>query len=168
MAISGATADTYVLTAADKGFSVTVVVTAANAWGAETAQAAPTGPVAAAPPVNTGVPVIQSPSPVIQQGVTLTVGGATWNSHLRHDLPPLVGALQRRRVPADQRRHRHPVHAARRGRRLHARGRQHRHNIDGSVSARSAETVGGDADRRPALEDAADDLQQHRVASATR
>ena len=31
--IAGATAAAYVLTAADKGFAVTVVVTAANAWG---------------------------------------------------------------------------------------------------------------------------------------
>ena len=78
--IAGATGDTYVLTAADKGFSMSVVVTAANAWRSASAQAAPTAPVAAAPPVNTSVPVISSSSPVIGQGATLTAGGATWNS----------------------------------------------------------------------------------------
>ena len=77
---------------------MTVVVTAANAWGSATATAAPTAPVAAAPPVNTSVPVIQSPSPVIQQGVTLTVGGYAWDSTPDTTLQPLVGALRRRRA----------------------------------------------------------------------
>ena len=78
--IAGATADAYVLTKADVGFAVTVAVTAANAWGSDTATAVATGQVAAAPPVNTHAPVIQSPNPLIQQGLTLTVTGFAWDS----------------------------------------------------------------------------------------
>jgi hypothetical protein len=66
-----------VLTKADEGFAVTVVVTASNAFGSGSATAAPTGPVAAAPPVNTRVPVITG---TLQQGATLTVGGFTWDA----------------------------------------------------------------------------------------
>ena len=90
--IAGATTDAYVLTAADKGFSVTVVVTAANAWGSASAQAAPTAPVAAAPPVNTSLPVIQSPEPADPAGQTLTVGRGRLEQHARYDLPPGRGS----------------------------------------------------------------------------
>ena len=62
------------------GFTVTVVVTAANAAGSGSATAAPTGSVAAAPPVITSVPVIQSSSAVIQQGATLTATGFAWDA----------------------------------------------------------------------------------------
>jgi subtilisin family serine protease len=76
--IAGATGDRYLLTKADVGFAVTVVVTAVNAAGSGSATAAPTGPVAAAPPVNTRPPVIESD--VIQQGATLTVTGYAWDA----------------------------------------------------------------------------------------
>jgi hypothetical protein len=76
--IAGATADAYALTVADKGFSVSVVVTGVNAWGSGSAKSVPTDPVAAAPPVNTSLPVISSPNPLIQQGLTLTVAGSAW------------------------------------------------------------------------------------------
>jgi hypothetical protein len=69
-----------VLTKADEGLAVTVVVSAFNAVGSGSATAAPTAPVAAAPPANTHVPVIQSPAGTIQQGVTLTAGGFAWDS----------------------------------------------------------------------------------------
>ena len=78
--IAGATGDTYVLGKADVGFTVTVVVTAGNAVGSGTATATPTAPVAAAPPVNTHPPVISSPNPLIQQGLTLSVGAIAWDS----------------------------------------------------------------------------------------
>ena len=79
--IAGATADAYLLTVADKGFAISVVVTAANAVGIGLRDSPlPTAPVAAAPPVNTSVPVIQSPNPLIQQGLTLTVAGFAWTS----------------------------------------------------------------------------------------
>jgi hypothetical protein len=56
------------------------VVTAINVVGSATATATPTDPVAAAPPVNTRVPVIQSPAALIQQGMTLTVSGYAWEA----------------------------------------------------------------------------------------
>jgi hypothetical protein len=139
--IAGATGDTYTLTAADKGFSITVSVTAANAWGSGgSTKASPTAPVAAAPPVNTGIPTIQSPGPLIQQGQTLTAGAATWAT-----TPDTTYRLQWERCTAGACR---PIPGA--------TGTQYTllaadvgstlvvvstaTNSDGSVSARSAET----------------------------
>ena len=78
--IAGATGATYVLTRADVGHAVAVAVTARNEWGQGVARSAAGGPVAAAPPVNLQPPVIESPHPVIQQGLTLSVGGFAWDA----------------------------------------------------------------------------------------
>src|SRR5262249_11410449 len=56
--IAGATGQTYDLTAADVGATVRVVVTASNPDGTSSKASAPTAPVKAAPPVNTGLPVV--------------------------------------------------------------------------------------------------------------
>jgi hypothetical protein len=139
--IGGATGDSYVLAKADEGFAITVAVTASNAVGSGSATAAPIGPVAAAPPVNTGVPVIQSPTGTIQQGVTLTVGGYAWDDKpdtvyslawLRCDAgacAPIPGATgaQYTLVAADVGHTLVAVSTAT--------------NVDGSASARSAETA---------------------------
>ncbi len=77
--IAGATAATYVAAQADEDAALTVVVTAANAVASGTATADPTSPIAAAPPVNTQRPAIQSSGPVAQ-GVTLTVTGVAWQA----------------------------------------------------------------------------------------
>jgi hypothetical protein len=136
--IAGATGDGYVLTKADVGFAVTVVVTASNAFGSGSATAAPTGPVAAAPPVNTRVPVITG---TIQQGATLTVGDFAWDAtpDTAYSLAwlrcgaggcaPIVGATgaQYMLVAADVGHTLVAVSTAT--------------NVDGSASARSAETA---------------------------
>ena len=77
--IAGATNATYVLVKADEGATIKVVVTAVNATGSGTATSAPTGVVAAAPPVNTHRPVIAASGP-IAQGVTLTDTAFTWTA----------------------------------------------------------------------------------------
>ncbi|HEX5617208.1 MAG TPA: hypothetical protein VFX51_02240, partial [Solirubrobacteraceae bacterium] len=139
--IGGATDVRYVLTKADEGLAVTVVVTAFNAVGSDSATAAPSDAVAAAPPVNTHIPVIQSPTGTIQQGVTLTVGGFAWDSTpdtvyslawLRCDAggcAPIAGATgnQYTLVAADVGRSFVAVSTAT--------------NVDGSASARSAQTA---------------------------
>ena len=93
--IAGATGDAYVLTKADKGFDRDRRRDRGQRrGGSATASAAPVGPVAAAPPVNTqraGDPA----GTVIQQGATLTAGGAAWDGTSDTDLQPRVGALRR-------------------------------------------------------------------------
>jgi hypothetical protein len=78
--IPGATATAYVPTKADEGSTLTIQVTATNGSGTGSATATPTVPVTAAPPVNTNLPVIQSQSSIIQQGVSLNVAGFLWQS----------------------------------------------------------------------------------------
>lgn len=56
--ISGATATTYTLTAADQGAAIRVHVIAANASGSGAADSAAVGPVISATPVNTTAPVV--------------------------------------------------------------------------------------------------------------
>ncbi|MBE2315655.1 S8 family serine peptidase [Solirubrobacter sp. CPCC 204708] len=76
--ISGAMLDSYRVTKADEGHTLAVLVTATNSWGSGSERSAETGAAVAGPPVNTHVPVIQSSSPIIQQGVTLTMTSYTW------------------------------------------------------------------------------------------
>ena len=139
--IAGAIGDAYTLTKADVGFTVTVVVTAFNTYGDGSAGAAPSAPVAAVPPVNTHVPVIQSANPVVQQGVTLTATGYTWDatddtlfslSWERCDAGVCqaiagAGGVQYTPVAADVGKKIVVVSTA--------------SNVDGSASARSAETA---------------------------
>ena len=131
------------LTKADEGFAVTVVVTAANAVGIglRDGRADRSGRRRAAGQ-HQRCRSIQSPSPLIQQGVTLTVGRVRLGQHRRHDLQPLVGALRRRRAagrsaapPAPQ----YTLLAADVGHTIVAVSTAT--NVDGSVSARSAETA---------------------------
>jgi subtilisin family serine protease len=75
--IGGAAGSDYVLTRADEGFRIIVVVTASNSFDSGWATTAPTGPVAAAPPVNTGAPVVTG---TVQQGATVTAGGLAWDA----------------------------------------------------------------------------------------
>jgi hypothetical protein len=75
-AISGETAQTYVVTAGDIGSTLRVLVTATNPDGATSAESAQTTVVTAPTvPVNTGEPVV-SGSPVEQS--TLTTSTGTW------------------------------------------------------------------------------------------
>jgi hypothetical protein len=78
-AISGATASTYVLTDADVGGTVRVVVTASNAsypgGGEAEARSAATPTIDAVPPANTGVPAI---SGTAQEEGVLTATPGTW------------------------------------------------------------------------------------------
>ncbi len=78
--LTGQTAATYTPTHADEGSTVTVTVTAANAAGSAAATAAPAGPIAAALPVSTAAPVIQTDSAIAADGVTLTMGGYRWQA----------------------------------------------------------------------------------------
>jgi hypothetical protein len=136
--ISGATSDGYVLTKADEGFTISVVVTAVNAVGSGSASAAPTAAVAAAPPVNTRVPAI---SGTVQQGATLTATGFAWDATadtsyslawLRCEAgncQPISGATGAQ----------YTLLAADVGRTLVAVSTAT--NVDGTVSARSADTA---------------------------
>ncbi len=76
--ISGATAATYTLSAADVGNAIDVVVTASNSAGSATATSDPTATVTASlqAPVNTAVPAI---SGTAQQGRTLSATTGTWS-----------------------------------------------------------------------------------------
>jgi hypothetical protein len=109
--------------------------------GSSSATSAPTAPVAAAPPVNTRVPLIQSSSAVIQQGVTLTVAGFAWDS-----TADTTYSLSWERCTAGACRTisgatgvQYTLVAADIGQTLVAVSTAT--NVDGSVSARSAETV---------------------------
>jgi hypothetical protein len=75
--IPGATASTYLLTAADKGHPLHLRVTATNGDGAVKAFSVDTGVVVAAPPVNTVVPTI---SGTMKVGSRLTGTLGTWST----------------------------------------------------------------------------------------
>jgi hypothetical protein len=76
IAITGATASTYKVLAADRGTMTRVRVTAVNPFGMVSAESASIGPVEARPPVSTSVPVI-SGTPV--SGSTLSVTPGMWS-----------------------------------------------------------------------------------------
>jgi len=141
VAIPSATTDRYTLTPADTGTTITVEVTARNQWGTNVSRSAPTAVVASGPPVNSAIPVISSPSPIIQQGVTLSVAGYAWEA-----TPDTVFSLSWERcdtngcVPiAGATGDRYLLVAADVGMKIVAVSTAS--NVDGTVSARSAETV---------------------------
>lgn len=75
-AISGATANTRTVAAADQGHTLSCAVTASNGAGANTAASAGTSvPAAPVAPVNTGLPAI---SGTLEVGSTLTSSSGTW------------------------------------------------------------------------------------------
>ena len=78
--IPGAMLETYRVAKPDQGFGLAVLVTATNAVGSGTARSTITGAAIAGPPVNTRIPVIASSSPLIQQGVTLTMTSYAWDA----------------------------------------------------------------------------------------
>jgi len=140
-AISGAVSDRYLLTPADTGFAIAVELTARNPWGTGVARSAVSAAVAPGPPVNTLVPVITNPSPIVQQGVTLSVGGYAWEA-----TPDTVYSLSWERCDANgcvtipgATGDRYLLVAADVGMRIVAVSTAS--NVDGTVSARSAETV---------------------------
>ena len=89
VAISGATATTYLLTSTDVGKTIRVKVTATNASGSSSATSAATATVTAAVPVNTAVPSITGTA---KDGQTLTSTTGTWTG-----TTPLTYARQWRR-----------------------------------------------------------------------
>jgi hypothetical protein len=89
VAISGATATTYLLTSTDVGKTIRVKVTATNASGSANATSAATATVTAAAPVNTAVPAITGTA---KDGQTLTSTTGTWTG-----TTPLTYARQWRR-----------------------------------------------------------------------
>jgi hypothetical protein len=76
-AISGATKQTYQLTAAEVGDKVRASVTATNSAGTTSAASGTVGPIGATTPVNTVAPVVGG-TPT--QGQTLTISNGTWTS----------------------------------------------------------------------------------------
>jgi hypothetical protein len=74
--VPGATSRAYTLTGADLDGTVRVVVTATNAAGSASAESAPSGTVAAAPPVNRIAPTIEG-TPA--DGATLTATPGLWD-----------------------------------------------------------------------------------------
>jgi hypothetical protein len=76
IAITGATASTYRLSAADRGAMIHVRVTAINPYGSAPAESASVGPVAARAPVNTAVPAI---SGAALSGSLLTATAGAWS-----------------------------------------------------------------------------------------
>lgn len=136
--IGGATGNGYVLTKADEGFAITIAVTAFNAAGSGSATAAPTGPVAAAPPLNTHVPVITG---TVQQGARVTAGGYAWDStpETAYSLAWLRCEAAGCRTIAGATGAHYTLVAADVGHTLVAVSTAT--NVDGSASARSAETA---------------------------
>ncbi len=74
-AITGATAPTYVIGAADSGHTIRVVVTATNTSGSATGTSLATGVVGGLQPVNTIIPVVAG-QPII--GAVLVATSGTW------------------------------------------------------------------------------------------
>jgi hypothetical protein len=75
VAISGATATTYLLTSTDVGKTIRVKVAATNASGSASATSTATATVTAAAPVNTALPSITGTA---KDGQTLTSATGTW------------------------------------------------------------------------------------------
>jgi hypothetical protein len=75
--IAGAIGIAYSLTLADEGHAITIQVTATDTTGSVIATAAPTVPIASAPPVNTHVPTIKGTA---QQGMLVGATGTTWSA----------------------------------------------------------------------------------------
>ena len=73
--ITGANGSSYQLAPADEGDLVRIVVTGTNADGTASAASPPSATVAAAPPVNTVLQVIQGTA---QRGQTLSSSAGTW------------------------------------------------------------------------------------------
>ncbi|MHB1834928.1 MAG: hypothetical protein ACYCXW_08175, partial [Solirubrobacteraceae bacterium] len=78
VAIPGATAVVYQLTAADEGFEITVAVTAGNSSGTTTAQATPTAVVTGLLPVAEDLPQLSTLG--VQQGAPVSVTPPTWQT----------------------------------------------------------------------------------------
>ena len=76
--ISGATAASYTLVAADVGSTIRARITATNASGSATADSAATAVVTSAPspPVSTGLPVVSGSA---QSGQSLSVSSGSWS-----------------------------------------------------------------------------------------
>jgi hypothetical protein len=91
--IAGATGATYVLTTADVGATIRVVVTATNMAGTVPATSAATATVVPAAPTATAPAAI---SGTAKDGETLTAADATWNG-----TTPITTTFQWRRCDAD-------------------------------------------------------------------
>ncbi len=76
--IAGATNNTYVLTNADAGATISCWVTATNASGSNAASAAGVGPIIALAPTNSAAPVV---SGTTTQGQTLSTTNGTWTNN---------------------------------------------------------------------------------------
>jgi Bacterial Ig-like domain (group 3) len=74
----GQTGSTATVSAADVGQSLTVTVTASNAFGQDAATSGSVGPVLPAAPVNSVKPGITGTA---QQGATLSVSNGTWSNN---------------------------------------------------------------------------------------
>jgi hypothetical protein len=74
--IAGATATSYVLSAAEAGFRIRVRVTATNGSGAQTATSNPTAVVAGSAPVNSRTPTVTGS---LVEGQTVTVNPGAWS-----------------------------------------------------------------------------------------
>lgn len=95
--IAGATANTYTLTLADASQTIRADVTACNVSGCDTAPSNDVFPNAAAPPVNTVLPVITPTG--TQLGDTLTTDDGTWIGG--NPLPPYTITYQWQRDGID-------------------------------------------------------------------